>query len=106
MSKIKKISRRLLSEYLESNMIDQKTFDKLISSGIVTGQSMKKRVMTDSLNRTVYLKGFNFGIKVDGKSTKKNSIIIHWGEHMKECVEEMNKVYEKYSTDPNEIKNK
>lgn len=90
----------MLNTALKSGKIDQETFDKLESSGLVSSEFRvhSYRVMTDSKNQTVYLKGFNFGIKKDGKDTRKNSIRPHWGVEMKQCESEMLEVYKKYST--------
>jgi hypothetical protein len=103
-----KISRKMLNTALASGKIDQVTFDKLDASGLVSSQFRvhSYRVMTDNQNQTVYLKGFNFGIKKDGKDTRKNSIRLHWGKEMKQCESEMIEVYEKYSTEEStKIKN-
>ena len=105
---LKKISRKMLNSALASGKIDQVTFDKLDASGLVSSEFRvhSYRVMTDNKNQTVYLKGFNFGIKENGKDTRKNSIRAYWGEKMKQCESEMMKVYEKYSTEEStQIKN-
>ena len=105
---LKKISRKMLNEALKVGKIDQATFDNLVDSGLVSSEFRvhSYRVMTDSKNQTVYLKGFNFGIKKNGLDTRKNSRRIHWGEKMKQCESEMMKVYEKYSIEESiKIKN-